>query len=122
MWNVQYAGSRKHHFFYDGGEAVHVPEHADVANAIGAVVGKVRVRRQVTVTTPRRGVFRVHAGPDPETVYDLEEARRRATEAATAIVGAEMVVAGAPDFEVEAHWKERSADVELPDWLIRDSR
>jgi N-methylhydantoinase A/oxoprolinase/acetone carboxylase beta subunit len=92
--------------------AVHVPEHADVANAIGAVVGKVRVRRQVTVTTPRRGVFRVHAGPDPETVYDLEEARRRATEAATAIVGAEMVVAGAPDFEVEAHWKERSADVE----------
>ena len=24
-WNIQYAGSREHHFFYDGGEAVHVP-------------------------------------------------------------------------------------------------
>jgi len=24
-WNLQFAGSRKHHFFYDGGEAVHVP-------------------------------------------------------------------------------------------------
>ena len=24
-WNIQYAGSRKHHFFYDGGEAVRVP-------------------------------------------------------------------------------------------------
>ena len=24
-WNLQFAGSRKHHFFYDGGQAVHVP-------------------------------------------------------------------------------------------------
>ncbi|MEE2750605.1 MAG: endonuclease/exonuclease/phosphatase family protein [Myxococcota bacterium] len=24
-WNLQYAGSRKHNFFYDGGPAVHVP-------------------------------------------------------------------------------------------------
>ncbi len=24
VWNVQYAGSRRYHFFYDGGEAVHV--------------------------------------------------------------------------------------------------
>lgn len=26
VWNLQYAGSRKHHFFYDGGSAVSVPE------------------------------------------------------------------------------------------------
>lgn len=25
VWNLQYAGSRKHHFFYDGGRAVRVP-------------------------------------------------------------------------------------------------
>lgn len=24
-WNIQFAGSRKHHFFYDGGQAVEVP-------------------------------------------------------------------------------------------------
>ncbi|MDG1480620.1 MAG: endonuclease/exonuclease/phosphatase family protein [Myxococcota bacterium] len=24
-WNLQFAGSRQHHFFYDGGQAVHVP-------------------------------------------------------------------------------------------------
>ena len=24
-WNLQFAGSRRHHFFYDGGQAVHVP-------------------------------------------------------------------------------------------------
>lgn len=92
--------------------AVHIPDHADVANAIGAVVGKVRIRRQVTVTSPRRGVFRVHSGPDPETVYDIEDARRQATAAASRTVAGEMVVAGAPDFDVEEHWHEKSADVE----------
>ena len=29
LWNLQYSASRKHRFFYDGGDAVHVPE-ADV--------------------------------------------------------------------------------------------
>ena len=94
------------------GTPVLVPPHADVANAIGAVVGRVRMRRQVTVTTPRRGVFRVHSGPHPETVYELDDARRRAIEAAGRIVAAEMVVAGAPIFEVEEHWHEKSAVVE----------
>lgn len=91
---------------------VRIPEHADVANAIGAVVGKVRMRRQVTVTAPRRGVFRVHSGPEPETVYDLDEARHRAEEAAARIAGAEMALAGAPVFETEVHWHATTAEVE----------
>lgn len=37
VWNVQYAGSRKHHFFYDGGEAVHVPEQ-DVRDTLASLV------------------------------------------------------------------------------------
>ena len=32
-WNIQYAGSRRHHFFYDGGSAVRVPEN-DVRESI----------------------------------------------------------------------------------------
>lgn len=36
VWNLQFAGSRKHQFFYDGGEAVHVPPE-DVAETIEAV-------------------------------------------------------------------------------------
>ena len=43
VWNVQYGASRKHHFFYDGGEAVRVPE-ADVQwtlDAIAEVVAEV---------------------------------------------------------------------------------
>ena len=34
-----------------------VPEHADVANAVGAVVGQIRVSAAVTVTCPEEGVF-----------------------------------------------------------------
>ena len=35
-WNLQYCGSRKHNFFYDGGTAVHVPR-ADVVETIEKV-------------------------------------------------------------------------------------
>lgn len=91
---------------------VQIPDHADVANAIGAVVGKVRIRRQITVTAPRRGIFRVHAGTHPETVYELDDAREVATQRGVEIVSAAMAAAGAPEFEVETHWAEKSADVE----------
>ncbi len=37
-WNLQYAATRRHHFFYDGGNAVRVPA-ADVAEALAGIVG-----------------------------------------------------------------------------------
>ena len=37
-WNLQFCGSRAHHFFYDGGEACHVPV-ADVAGTLAGVAG-----------------------------------------------------------------------------------
>ncbi|MHB2266686.1 hydantoinase/oxoprolinase N-terminal domain-containing protein [Aliihoeflea sp. PC F10.4] len=39
-----------------------VPKHADVANAVGAVVGQVRVSVEGTVTQPVEGVFRASVG------------------------------------------------------------
>ncbi|MEM7142699.1 MAG: hydantoinase/oxoprolinase family protein [Actinomycetota bacterium] len=94
------------------GTAVEVPDHADVANAIGAVVGKVRIRRQVTVTAPRRGVFRVHGRGEPETAYDKDDAQRRAVDVASGIVRDEMAAAGAPDFELDTYWTEKSAAID----------
>ena len=35
-WNIQFAASRKHHFFYDGGRKVHVPKK-DVQETIKAI-------------------------------------------------------------------------------------
>lgn len=36
-WNVQYAATRRQHFFYDGGEAVHVPPE-DCAEGLAGIV------------------------------------------------------------------------------------
>ena len=41
VWNIQYCGSRQHHFFYDGGETVEVPD-ADVESTLAAVASAIR--------------------------------------------------------------------------------
>lgn len=41
VWNVQYAGSRKHNFFYDGGQAVSVPA-SDVEDTLAGLVAAVK--------------------------------------------------------------------------------
>ena len=94
------------------GTRVEIPEHADVANAIGAAVGKVRLRRRVVVSSPRRGVFRVHVGAEPDTFFELESAKEAAVEQAGSAVAAAMVAAGAPEFDLETQWDEKSVDVD----------
>ena len=51
-----------------------VPEHAGVANAVGAVVGRVRIRAAGTITRPDEGIFRVFAGAGPRDFPDPEAA------------------------------------------------
>lgn len=41
VWNIQYAGSRKYEFFYDGGRAVHVPEQ-DIRDTLDAIAQVIR--------------------------------------------------------------------------------
>ncbi|MEM8707608.1 MAG: hydantoinase/oxoprolinase family protein [Actinomycetota bacterium] len=94
------------------GSQVEVPGDADVANAIGAVVGKVRVRAEVQVTAPRRGVYRVHAGTEPETSWERPEAQARAEQLASDAAEAEVRAAGASEFEIEVTWTEKVIDVD----------
>ena len=54
-----------------------LPEHAGVANAIGAVVGRVTMRRMGTVTAPAEGRFRVHLDTGPEDFTTAESAMAR---------------------------------------------
>ncbi|HAW46345.1 MAG TPA: hydantoinase, partial [Roseovarius sp.] len=60
------------------GERLHaeviVPEHAGVANAIGAVVGRVVIRRAGVVTAPAEGRYRAHLESGPEDFADAEAA------------------------------------------------
>jgi len=88
-----------------------VPADADVANAIGAVVGTVRVGHEVLVTAPRRGVYRVHVGAEPETRWERPDARARAEEVAELAVREAAVAAGTTDFTVQVEWTEKVIDV-----------
>jgi N-methylhydantoinase A/oxoprolinase/acetone carboxylase beta subunit len=51
-----------------------LPEHAAVANAIGAVVGRITVRRSGTITAPSEGVFRVHFAEGPQDFHSEDDA------------------------------------------------
>ena len=93
------------------GTEVEIPEHADVANAIGAAVGKVRLCRRVTVSSPRRGLFRVYVGAEPDSFFELETAKQAAIDQANAALAAAMAGAGAPEFELEILWDEKSVEV-----------
>ncbi len=68
------------------GVAVSVPEHADVAGAVGAAVGSIRQRVMICITAPTDGRFRVHLpdGPIDLSVQEaaLEQARKAARQLA----------------------------------------
>lgn len=69
-----------------------IPDDADVANAIGAVVGQVRTTATVFVTSPEEGIYIVAGGGQGSRILGeagaFEEARSRALAAAAAMARA----------------------------------
>jgi N-methylhydantoinase A/oxoprolinase/acetone carboxylase beta subunit len=79
-----------------------VPPDADVANALGAVVGQVRVSAEAIVSQPAEGVFRLSAGDDaPRDFGDEEKALAEAEARVRAIVAERALAAGADTAEIE---------------------
>ena len=95
-----------------------LPEHAGVANAIGAVVGQVTMRRSGTVTCPAEGRFRVHLETGPEDFGDVEAAMARLETVLRAEAVAEAEAAGALDVQVEVSRDVRSATVEAREVFV----
>ncbi len=81
------------------GEAI-LPDHGDVANAIGAVVGQVVMRRSGIVTAPSEGRFRVHLSAGPQDFAASEEAMACLEAALGAEARAAAEAAGAVDISV----------------------
>src|SRR5690606_32275298 len=89
-----------------------MPDDTDVANALGAVVGQVRVTCQAQVSQPQEGLFRVSdAGgvSDHRSEAVALDAAERAVRAAITAIAAE---AGAADAEVTVERDIRTATVE----------
>lgn len=80
------------------GSEMILPEHAGVANAIGAVVGRVTMRKTGTVTAPSEGLYRVHLEAGPQDFGEehaalalLETVLREAAQAQATAAGAEDI-------------------------------
>ncbi|MEQ1873901.1 MAG: hydantoinase/oxoprolinase family protein [Ilumatobacteraceae bacterium] len=99
-----------------------IPADADVANAVGAVVGRVRLSRTCVVTAPQHGQYLVHVeGETPAMFTDLEDARTFAREHLSVVLAGEMVTAGAPVFETIENWSENIVDLGGMDMFVEGS-
>lgn len=86
-----------------GAECI-VPDDTDVANALGAVVGQVRVTAEATVSQPKEGLFRVSSSAGMVDFRDEDEALTMAESVvreAAALLAAEAG-SDAPEITVES--------------------
>ena len=95
-----------------------IPLDADVANAIGAVVGRVRVHVDIYVSQPERGRFRVHHLEAPRDVYDEHEAITLAREIAGREAMRHVVEAGADTAELTVAHVLNIAHIEGEEFLV----
>jgi len=95
-----------------------LPEHAGVANAIGAVVGQVTFRKSGTVTSPSEGKYRVHLESGPEDFNLAEAAMNRLEAELRQEAEREARAAGAADIHVTCRRDIRRAQVEAREVFI----
>ena len=88
-----------------------VPEHADVAGAVGAAAGSVRQRVMMTVTQPNEGRFRIHLPDGPQDVKSQEEALALATQAAETMARKRAEAAGAESVELSTNAQIKEVDL-----------
>lgn len=95
-----------------------LPEDGGVANAIGAVVGRVTVRRTGTVTSPSEGMFRVHLSSGPEDFAASEPALARLETVLSEDARAAALAAGASDIELRVARDIRTAQAEAREVFV----
>lgn len=89
-----------------------LPKHADVANAIGAVVGRVTIRRSGEVSAPAEGRFRVHLESGPLDFGDAEQALGTLEQHLSQTAHREALEAGAADVQITVTRDIRTAQAE----------
>ena len=86
-----------------------IPPHADVANAIGAITGRVVIHRQVEIEPTEHGQYRVSGLPDSPTFGDFDEAHRHAIDQLLPLVRRQAAEAGTSCTRVEVLVHDRVA-------------
>ncbi|MGI9404752.1 MAG: hydantoinase/oxoprolinase family protein, partial [Hyphomicrobiaceae bacterium] len=89
-----------------------IPQHAEVANAIGAVVGHVRISGDVLISQPEAGRYRVHLHDRTETFSSLDEASGFAEENLGAAVRERADEAGAEDITLKFEREDKTVEAD----------
>jgi N-methylhydantoinase A/oxoprolinase/acetone carboxylase beta subunit len=92
------------------GISYEVPSNAQVANAVGAVVGGIVQRARITVTQPTLGLYRVHDNTGPADFFDLKEAITFAKTITEERAKLKAEKAGAENIEVSTVERRTSVD------------
>ncbi|MCP4284776.1 MAG: hydantoinase/oxoprolinase family protein, partial [Gammaproteobacteria bacterium] len=100
---------------------LHLPEHGDVANAFGAVMGSVIQRAQVTVTQPQHGIFCLFHNDQPKTFESLDAARQEARDIVVRIAQQKALEAGAIDPTVTLEYDDVHVKDEIDGELFLES-
>ncbi|MCG7520340.1 hydantoinase/oxoprolinase family protein [Ruegeria sp. Ofav3-42] len=95
-----------------------LPEHAGVANAIGAVVGRLTLRKSGTVTSPSEGRFRVHLEDGPQDFSESDKALALLESVLRDQAEGAVRQAGASDIRVVVDRDIRTARVEAQDVFV----
>lgn len=89
-----------------------IPEHAGVANAVGAVVGQIRVVAEASIVQPEQGRFRVYSHLAPATFSGFDEAVAFAENALSEEAGQRARQAGAGEFKIRVTRSDKTAEIE----------
>ena len=98
-----------------------VPQNAGVANAVGAVVGGVRVQAAGTIAKPDDGLYRVFAGSSPRDFPDLDAAIDHARHLLETRARPDAIDAGAGEVNLTFERRDRVAVVEGRETLVEST-
>jgi N-methylhydantoinase A/oxoprolinase/acetone carboxylase beta subunit len=100
---------------------LHLPQHADVANAFGAVMGSVIQRAQVTVTQPQFGTFCLFNNDQPQQFGTLAAAKKCAEDIVMREAERKAIDAGARNPQVTLSYEDIHVNDEIDGELFLES-
>lgn len=99
-----------------------MPPHAEVANAVGAVLGQVSQRVHITVSQPVKGVFRVFTQAGPRDFDRLEPAIALAQDLAGQEATTRALQAGAASVNVEFSQEDNNVNNDIDGNMFFEAR
>jgi N-methylhydantoinase A/oxoprolinase/acetone carboxylase beta subunit len=94
------------------GTPADLPADADVANAVGAVAGRIRITAQAVLTQPSEGLIRAHLPEGTQDFARLSDARAATAAHLRDHARQQAQAAGAGEPELAEDWEEKTATVE----------